>query len=244
MVRGGGLPVITLLVEPGLLAAGARISLPRSETHHLRVRRARAGEPVRLVDGQGRVATGALVGDAAAGVVLVEEYQEAPAPDPLLLAVGSGDRDRFAWLAEKTGELGVTDLIPLETERTQGVGARVRGEHVERLQRRSREAIKQSGATWAPVVHLPHTLAELLARHTAPVRWLADPGGTGPILPAPGSPVLIAVGPEGGFTAAERRLLEDAGYHPVRLGAHTLRFETAAIAAAVVAHALRTGARG
>lgn len=46
--------------------------------------------------------------------------------------------------------------------------------------------------------------------------------------------LLVAVGPEGGFTAAERQLLVEAGFQPARLGPYTLRFETAALAAAVI----------
>jgi 16S rRNA (uracil1498-N3)-methyltransferase len=245
VVGGGSDPaVITLLVEPGQLATGARLSLPRSEAHHLRVRRTREGDTLRLVDGRGRVATGVAVGDPGEGQAEIRECRDVPAPAPLILAVGSGDKDRFAWLAEKCGELGVTDLIPVETERTHSVGARVRGEHVERLQRCAREAIKQSGAAWAPVVHLPHTLAELVARHPGPVRWLADPDGSVPPAVAPAASILVAVGPEGGFTAAERQQLLQAGFHAVRLGTNTLRFETAAIAAAVVVGALRTGETG
>jgi 16S rRNA (uracil1498-N3)-methyltransferase len=236
--------VITLLVEQGQLTEGARISLPRSERHHLRVRRTRDGDTLRLVDGQGRVALGVVVGDPGEGQADIRECREVPPPPPLILAVGSGDKDRFAWLAEKCGELGVTDLIPVETERTHSVGARVRGEHVERLQRCAREAIKQSGAAWAPVVHLPHTLAELVARHPGAVRWLADPEGSAPPAVVPAQPILVAVGPEGGFTAAERQQLLQAGFHGVRLGTNTLRFETAAIAAAVVVGTLRTGATG
>ncbi len=53
------------------------------------------------------------------------------------------------------------------------------------------------------------------------------PAGVGP------EPVTIAIGPEGGFTGEERWSLEAAGFVPVRLGDHILRFETAALAAAV-----------
>jgi RsmE family RNA methyltransferase len=75
-------------------------------------------------------------------------------------------------------------------------------------------------------------LAELLARNETGQRWLGDVEGK----PAP--PVLaqesvtIVVGPEGGFTAAEQQRLIEVGYHPTSFGPYTLRFETAALAAA------------
>jgi 16S rRNA (uracil1498-N3)-methyltransferase len=188
-----------------------------------------------LLDGKGAVAGGEIVGEVNDGRIRLDTVERRPAPAQLGLAVGAGDRDRFGWLVEKAAELGVSDLIPLETERTAGVSTRVRGEHVEKLQRRAIEAIKQSGAAWAPTVHLPHTLAELLARHRSGMRWLADVEGSRPAAPDPHTTVWIAVGPEGGFTEAERRLLLDEGWMGVRLSSQTLRFETAAVTAAALA---------
>jgi 16S rRNA (uracil1498-N3)-methyltransferase len=156
-----------------------------------------------------------------------------PRPAVRGLAVAAGDRERFAWLVEKAAELGVTDIVPLETERTDGVSTRVRGQHVDKLQRRAFEAIKQSGSAWAPVVHLPHTLAELVSRHRDGVRWLADARGDSPLSVPTDEEAWTAIGPEGGFSETERRMLRDEGWSPVRLGAHTLRFETAALVAAI-----------
>lgn len=230
---------MTVLVEPGSLVAGRAVRLEPDETHHLRVRRTRVGDTLQLLDGHGAVGRGRLDGDLREGRVVIESVDTVAPPAALGLAVGAGDRERFLWLVEKAAEVGVTDLIPLETERTSGVGHRVRGEHTDRLQRRAREAIKQSGAAWAPVIHLPHTIAELVARHRLGTRWLADAAGRPPAPPPEDAPVWIAVGPEGGFTEAERRLLMDEGWTAVRLGPHTLRFETAALAAAVMAGANR-----
>ena len=42
---------------------------------------------------------------------------------PLILAVGAGDRERFGWLVEKAVELGVTEVIPLNTVRTRHVAS-------------------------------------------------------------------------------------------------------------------------
>lgn len=233
---GGGreVPMMTILIPPGPHAAGEVLHLPPAEVHHLRVRRAREGDRVRVVNGEGLIGEGTLVGDAKEGQVLLDRVDTAPRPVPLQLAVGAGDRDRFGWLVEKAAELGVTDVIPLETERTAGVSGRVRGEHVDKLQRRGFEATKQCGAAWAPIVHLPHTIPELVARHRGEVTWLADPAGGAPAPVGPAASLLVAVGPEGGFTAAERQLLLEAGFQPARLGPYTLRFETAALAAAVI----------
>ena len=230
--------MITLVVEPGTLRPGAEITLPPGETRHLKVRRGRDGETVRLVDGQGTVAdAGLLDADRA----MVRAVRQVARPEPLMLAVGAGDKERWGWLAEKAAELGVTDLIPLETERTAGVANRLRIEHLDRLRRKATESIKQSGAAWAPAVHDHVSVAELCARPFDGQRWLADQAGGPPGVVPSGSAVLVAVGPEGGFTEEERRRMLGAGWVPVRLGPHILRFETAALAAACTAGSLRLG---
>jgi RsmE family RNA methyltransferase len=114
--------------------------------------------------------------------------------------VAAGDRDRFGWLVEKSAELGVTHLLPLETERTRGVGTRVRPTHIGKLQRRAFEAIKQSGAAWAPTVSEPMELETFINRERDGVRWLADADGQAPPSVATSEPAWTAVGPEGGFT--------------------------------------------
>ena len=224
--------MITLLVEAGVLAPERQVQLNEAERHHLKVRRARAGEKVRLLDGRGGTGEGTLVGNPSEGLVQISAIGVLPVPVTRGIAVAAGDRDRFGWLVEKAAELGVTDLIPLETERTLGVASRVREQHVERFQRRALEAIKQSGAAWAPVVHPPSTIDDLAIRRSDGIRWIADPGGAPPAMIPASEPAWAAVGPEGGFTDAECELLTRAGWTRVRLGRHILRFETAAVIAA------------
>ena len=79
----------------------------------------------------------------------------------------------------------------------------------------------------------------LIARRADGARWLADvEGRVAPPVPAD-EPLTVVIGPEGGFTSGERDRVLAAGFEPIRLGAHTLRFETAAIAAAALAAAGR-----
>ena len=214
-------------------------SLREGEAHHLLVRRAEPGEPIELRDGEGLVGTGTLRWNGKIWSVEVVQMDRVGPPAPLELAVGAGDRERFAWLVEKATELGVTAVVPVESERTAGVASRVRPQHLDRLRRHALEAVKQSGAAWATRVEPPVSLDALLVRETNGARWLADAeGGHAPAV-LENAPLTVAIGPEGGFTPAERERLLASGFQGIRLATHTLRFETAAVAAAAVAVAGR-----
>jgi 16S rRNA (uracil1498-N3)-methyltransferase len=242
---GSGSFVITVLVPAGAHPAGSRAPIEESEAHHLRVRRVAVGEPVGLRDGAGLVGTGRTVQEGRSWLVEVESVAEAPRPAELTLAVGAGDRERFGWLVEKATELGVTSIVPLETERTAGVATRVRPAHLEKLRRQALEALKQCGAAWAPVVEEPIELEEFLRRPRTGILWLADPAGQMPAAGLDAAPVTVVVGPEGGVSGRERAALLAAGYQPRALGSHILRFETAALAAVVaVATARLRGING
>lgn len=220
-------------------------TLDEGEQHHLRVRRAEPGELVEIRDGRGVVGRGRLRRDGKSWDIAVEATETLPPPPALVIGIGAGDRDRFGWLVEKAAELGVTTVVPLETARTVGVGSKLREEQIARLQRRALEAIKQSGAAWAPVVETATPLEEFAARAYRGQCWLADPAGDAPLQELGGEPVTAAIGPEGGFIPEERELLVARGFVPTAFGAHVLRFETAAIAAAVaVATARQRGHHG
>jgi 16S rRNA (uracil1498-N3)-methyltransferase len=229
----GTADAVNVLVPAGSLLPGARIVLDALEVHHLRVRRAGAGESIRLLDGAGGVGEGTLELGRKDAVVTVGQVHREDAPVPLVLAIGAGERDRFAWVVEKAAELGVTEIVPLETEHTRGVASRIRGAQVERFRRRTLEAIKQCGATWAPQVREPVRLEVFASEPHPGICWLAAPEGGVPPAGVGPEAVTIAIGPEGGFTPEERWALESAGFVPVRFGDHILRFETAALAGAV-----------
>jgi 16S rRNA (uracil1498-N3)-methyltransferase len=214
-------------------------SLRDDEAHHLQVRRAEDGETVELRDGEGLVGMGRAVRSGRTWRVEATSVERVARPAPLTLAVGAGDRDRFAWVVEKATELGVASVIPLESERTAGVATRVRPHHLERLRRHALESVKQSGAAWAARVEQPIPLAALVARPLEGAGWLADPAGAAPPATLGDAPLTVVVGPEGGLTVEERERVLGAGFTPVRLAPHTLRFETAAVVAAAAAVAGR-----
>lgn len=213
-------------------AVGQRASLAEDEAHHLRVRRAHEGEAVEVLDGAGLTGRGRLVRARAEWLVEIESAERQPVGPELILAVAAGDRERFTWMAEKAVELGVTEIVPLETSRTLGVATRLRATHTEKLRRIVLEATKQCGAAWAPEVQTPSPLADFLARPLGGAGWLADAAGEMPPAQLERTPLSVVIGPEGGFTTEERAEILSSGYRPVVLGSNTLRFETAAVAAA------------
>ena len=222
----------TVLLPTGALTAHRGMPVSQEELRHLRVRRAEDGEAVRVCDGRGAVAEGRIEFSGPNAVVHLGMIEYVPPPAPLILAVGAGDRERFGWLVEKAVELGVTEVIPLDTVRTRHVATRLRTGHVERLTRRAREALKQCGGAWAPVVHCPIQFEAFLSSDRPGHKWVADRTGAWPIRVPADTPITVAVGPEGGFTEGERERLAAAGYRPMRLGVSVLRFETAALVAA------------
>ena len=231
--------MMRVLLLPGGEAASGRGGLSDEEAHHLRVRRARDGEAVEIRDGAGLVGTGRLVQAGQGWEVEVERAERQARPADLTLAVGAGDRERFAWVVEKAAELGVTRVVPLETERTAGVSSRVRAGHLEKLRRIALEAVKQCGAAWACQVAEPVALTAFAALALDGEGWLAEANGNAPPAGLGRAPLTVVIGPEGGVTEREAERLLAAGFRPTALGPHTLRFETAALAAAAIVAAAR-----
>ena len=228
--------------------AGECVELPSTEAHHaLHVMRLSAGDVVEVFDGSGQVVIGRLQPDGrkAASVSVTDRRSVEPPTGPavtLAFAVPKGKR--LDWLLEKATELGAASLAPVVFERSV-----VRPELTARTRERWRaatiSAAKQCGAGLLPEIRDPQPIAEHLASGKADVGLLGDVDGT-PLAKhaadvAAAESVTLLVGPEGGLTDAERSGAAEAGFIPVRVGAYTLRVETAATALLAAARALAEG---
>jgi 16S rRNA (uracil1498-N3)-methyltransferase len=233
--RGRDAGVATFVVDA--LRAGESLELDAGAAHHVRVRRLSAGDRIRVTDGRGRAAMGTLEAPGGrAASVRVEDVREVPRRPAIELYVPVADRDRMLWLAEKCAELEVTSWRPVMFARSRSVSPRGEGEgFATKVRARMIAAVEQSGGAWMPDVHDAVELSEALRAEGS--RLLCDVGGDS-ILSAPATaPVSLMVGPEGGLEVAERASLLDAGWRGVRLAGNTLRFETAAVAAAAIVRA-------
>ncbi|MFZ4732978.1 MAG: RsmE family RNA methyltransferase [Pirellulales bacterium] len=209
-------------------------ALSGDEARHLvRVLRAKVGDRVVLFDGAG---SRWLAEITAINRDRVELRTEPPITEAIppgaafALAVALPKGERQQWMVEKLTELGVARLVPLIT--TRGV-ALPTAAACARLERTVIEACKQCGRDRLMVIDEPATVGDALRRQPAGTSLLlADPAGDTAAPAATAGPVLVLVGPEGGFTAEEIAAAEGAGARRVALARHVLRIETAAIAAA------------
>ncbi|HEY5311664.1 MAG TPA: 16S rRNA (uracil(1498)-N(3))-methyltransferase [Pirellulales bacterium] len=220
--------------------------LAGSEAHHLlHVMRARPGDQVLLFDGSGREWLAEVAALSRSEVELrILECRSVDRELPLrcVLGVALPKGDRQAWLVEKAVELGITRLVPLETERSV---AQPGDKALERLRRGVIEASKQCGRNRLMEIPAACAWSDFVQPPPAgSLGWLADPGAAQPagealgkLRATPPAELLIAVGPEGGLTPAECALAAAAGWQPVSLGPRTLRVETAALALAALAAA-------
>lgn len=195
--------------------------LPEAAAHHVfRVLRIAPGSPVTVTDGAGRWRVCRAL---AAGVVEpAGAVEQVAAPErPLTIGVAVPKADRPEWIVQKLTELGVDRIVFLHTERSVVRWDAARGgKHLTKLRRVAAEALEQSRRVWLPEVSGPTAAATFL-----PTAVVAEPGGR--VLTADDR--TIAIGPEGGWTAAELAVAGGA----VDLGDAVLRVETAALAAAV-----------
>lgn len=241
--------VIRLLVDPSWIE-GDRATIRGDELRYLgRVRRARVGEAVELIDGAGRVLRGS-VGAIDRGSASIRDLAPVDTPSyaPVTLGLGLGRVEALDRAVRGACELGVDVIAALRTDRSLGRGG-VRGRSTAaRWRRIAREALRSSGRGRAAEVIGPLDLGEWLDSAAAPssTRLLLDAGGVPMAVAtaqrrqtdaAAARRWVLLVGPEGGWTPRERDLAAAHGFALVSIGPANLRVEVAVVAAVAVLRA-------
>jgi 16S rRNA (uracil1498-N3)-methyltransferase len=213
------------------------VELEGAEAHHLAtVCRLRPGDAVRLFNGDGNEYAAVVRETARRRVALEVRGVEAPArelPFPLVVAAPLPRGDRAVFLVEKLTELGVTAFVPLATSRSV---VHPRDAKLDRLRQHVIEASKQCGRNVLLEVRpLTDWRALVGAADVFGLTLLAHPGGTGALYEVgDAGGATVAIGPEGGFTAEEVVLGQEAGWRLIDLGPRILRVETAAVVVATL----------
>jgi 16S rRNA (uracil1498-N3)-methyltransferase len=166
--------------------------------------------------------------------------EEIPAP-PLLqltLALAIFKFDHMEWAIEKSTELGVARIVPVIARRTDPHLATAAAKRVERWRRIAREASEQSRRPLAPEIASPIKVKEAISLPGTTRILLAESEQELLLKDAlrthSQGELVLAIGPEGGWTEQEQQAFTESGWIPASLGRTILRAETAAIATVAV----------
>jgi len=220
----------------------------RSAHHMESVLRMGDGDSVELRDGAGNAWRGVLAGREGGGIRIrlgEKRHVRNESPLNLTLALAFARSDRMELVLRQATEIGVHRLIAFRAQRSQyGLSGAQAAKKRERWEKIAREALCQCGRMRLPEIHLLSDVPEFISQVMKSeghdegcglriVAWEEERRqnllGLWRSFPEC-SELLVVVGPEGGWTPGEVEQFERAGFHSVRLGTRTLRFETAALA--------------
>jgi 16S rRNA (uracil1498-N3)-methyltransferase len=221
---------------------GGRAEISGDDARHLtRVLRVEAGQRYEISDN--RHVYLAEVETARKEHVAFRTLEKLPSPAPavrLILCAALIKFDHFEWMIEKATELGVSEIVPVETIRSERGLERAAHKRVERWRRIALESSQQARRAFLPEVAEPEPLRDALLRDATYKFALDENPATRPLnasLPAARhvqDTVAMLIGPEGGWTEEERLQFTAAQWTPVSLGPLVLRAETAALAALAI----------
>lgn len=218
------------------LAQGVALALDHGQSHYLTsVMRRAVGDEVLVFNGRDGEWRAPIEVLGKRGVIVRPTAQERPqamGPD-LDLVVALVKRARIETIAEKAAELGARRVRLVITERTNAERTRT-----DRLSAIAAEAAEQTGRLDVPQIFEPVKLSRLIEDWESPrcLLFCDEAGDAKPVLDAltgaAPAPWAILIGPEGGFSPAERETLRNLPYAtPATLGPRILRADTAAISA-------------
>jgi len=205
--------------------------------HHLgHVLRAQTGQLYELSDGQ-RVYLGRIdsVGRGKIEFALLEELPAHPSSLDVTLLLAIVKFDSFEWAIEKATELGVNGIVPLAAARSEKALLAAAPKRAERWKRILLEASQQSRRLRVPLLAgLEKPEAAVAVRKKGLGVMLSERAEAPPLKKVLSGEmaerVVLAIGPEGGWTDAEFEAATRAGFHEASLGHMILRTETAVVA--------------
>ncbi|AOD14312.1 16S rRNA (uracil(1498)-N(3))-methyltransferase [Xanthomonas fragariae] len=216
------------------------VTLPEESANHLlRVLRLRQGDACILFNGDGSDYHARItVAGKRAARAMVERAEPLANESPLRITLlqGIARGEKMDLILQKATELGVAVIVPVNAERTEVKLDPARMEkRVAHWRSVVVSACEQSGRARVPHLAAPLGLLEAAqASDPRELRLTLDPQGEHRLSTLPAGiqrSVIVAIGPEGGWSPRDRMILGEAGFSGLRLGPRILRTETAGLAA-------------
>ena len=212
---------------------------PAAIKHLTAVLRLKIGAPLVLFDGSGfefEAMLDALGKKRSVARITRMHGPAVESPLHITLAQGISRGERMDYTVQKSVELGVTEIVPVMTERSVvRLDAKTAVRKQQHWQQVVISACEQSGRVRVPQVEPPISLHTFLAAaHQAELKLLLDPQADKQVSNLPEPPnnrVLLLVGPEGGLDDVECAAAIRAGFLGMQMGPRILRTETAAMVA-------------
>ena len=205
------------------------VSLSFTEAHHVfKVLRARENEPILLINGQGVVAS-AHVNDIHQQTLIIDAIKQQNPPE-ITLYPALIKHKALDFLIREATAIGVKKIVPLVTDHCE-IKLYDVDQKIEHWNLIAREACKQSGNAYLPIIEspvslkkvqfLPHTFVAALQEDAQPIRNFYSQ--------IQNHDIGIVIGPEGDFSATEYQFFREQNIKLVSLSRHILRAETAAL---------------
>jgi 16S rRNA (uracil1498-N3)-methyltransferase len=212
----------------------------RGDEHHYvaRVRRARVGDAIEIVDGAGMRASAAItkITDDATTLSVGAPETIAAKPPFVRSVIPAIKGDRMDTCLEKLVEVGADVIVIFPAQRAVVKLEDKRDAKLAKYRAALQAAARQSGRAQIPSVRIADSLAAAISPPSQ-LRIVLDPSSDTP-LGCDADDVTIVSGPEGGLTSEELAELATAGFGAVGLGPRILRAETAPVVAVAVIRAL------
>ena len=231
------------------LERGRSIAPEKKQCHYLsNVLRLKAGARARLFNGRDGEWLCELTQSGKKGCALtcIEPLPHLPPPPDIDHLFAPLKHARLDYMVQKATELGARRLRPVLTDFTMA-----RRVNLARMRANAVEAAEQCNLVHVPEVLEPVRLEEALAEwegrrtliHCDEAAPLSDPIEA--LRRVPKGPLAVLIGPEGGFSERERRMLKEAPFaRAISLGPRIMRADTAAVAALALVQAVLGDWRG
>lgn len=223
---------MNLFLYPKSLKQGDAVTLAPDQSKHLaRVMRAKAGDRVGLINGNGERATAVIVSCTNRETVLqIDTVESRERTHFLTVAFAIPKNTALEFILKRCTELGVFAFQPIVSDHSRPVGSFREDRSLKLIE----EVCKQCQEFYFPQIAKPVSLKDWLRKFESKIIVCDEAKRKSDVQVSPGESVAVLVGAEGGWSDSERELFESNDVSFLGLGDNRLRAETSVFTSAVI----------